>query len=283
MSLEETAAKAFLGGLQDRFRNKIDPENYALSYSGGKDSHLLWWFIKEWLHEDRITIVGVNSGFEIPEIRNRILANSDVVLHPQLHRREIKERFGIPCFSKHHDDYIYRYQHGNRSVNTMNYIEGKNPVLKLNKRARSLLLSGQLHPISNKCCVYNKEKSLQKWQKENGKKPIIGIRQAESMQRKNAYHTCLNLKTGAFTPLYDWTDDMVDLVYRVYKIPIPECYQYLERTGCAGCPYGRHVELELSLLPELQRKASIDFFRESYDVLGVDYNNIQQTMYEGEK
>ena len=282
MSLEETAAKAFLGGLQDRFRNKIDPDKYYLSYSGGKDSHLLYWFLKEWLHDDRIVIVGCNTGFEIAEVRNRILKNSDVVLHPVMHRREIKERFGIPCFSKQQDEYIYRYQHGNRSENTMRFINGENPILNLNKRARNLLLSGQLHKVSNKCCQYNKDIAMTKWGKDNGRKAIMGVRRSESQTRKAKYTSCLTAK-GQFTPLYDWTDDMVDLVYRVYKIPIPECYQYLERTGCAGCPYGRHVELELSLLPELQRKASIDFFRESYDVLGVDYNNIQTTMYQGEK
>lgn len=282
MSLETTAAYAFLGGLQDRFKNKIDPEKYYLSYSGGKDSHLLYWFIKEWLHEDRITIVSVNTGFEIPEIRNRIIKNSDVVLHPVEHRWVIKYKYGIPCFSKQQDEYIERYMKGNRSENTMRFINGENPILNLNKKARNLLLSGQLHRISNKCCKYNKDKAMEQWGKENGRKAIVGVRGTESKTRKAKYTTCLTQK-GQFTPLYDWTDEMIDLVYKVYQIPIPECYQYLERTGCAGCPYGRHIETELSLLPELQRKASIKFFRESYDVLGVDYNNIQQTMYVGEK
>ena len=59
--------KPFLDFLADRFRAKIDPEEYYLSYSGGKDSHFLLWFIKEWLHENRIQIVGVNTSFEIPE------------------------------------------------------------------------------------------------------------------------------------------------------------------------------------------------------------------------
>ena len=279
---EKEAADAFLKFLEDRFRNKINPEQYYLSYSGGKDSHLLYWFIKEWLKEDRITIVSVNTGFELAEIRNRIIKNSDVVLHPQMHRKEIKERFGIPCFSKQQDEYIYRYQHGNRSANTLKFINGENPVLNLNKKARNLLLSGQLHRVSNKCCQYNKDRSMVKWGRENGRKAIIGVRKAESQTRKAKYNSCLT-SIGNFTPLYDWTDEMVDLVYRVYQIPIPECYQYLGRTGCAGCPYGRHIETELSLLPDLQRKASIDFFHESYDVLGVDYNNIQQTMYVGEK
>ena len=272
---EKEAADAFLKFFKDRFYGKINPSEYALSYSGGKDSHLLYWIIKEYLKEDRVTVVGVNTSFEIPEIRDRIINNSDVVLKPNMHRNEIKERYGIPCFSKNHDEYIYRYQHGSRSENTMKYIMGKNPILNLNKKARTLLLEDKLHPISNKCCLENKEKPLQKWQKKNNKKAIIGIRQSESLQRKNAYHTCLNTRNGVFTPLYDWTDEMVDLVYRVYSIPIPKCYDYLSRTGCGGCPYGRNTETELAILPRLQRMNAIKFFRESYDVLGVDYNNIQ--------
>ena len=277
---EKEAAHAFLKGLEDRFRNKINPEDYALSYSGGKDSHLLYWFIKEFLEEDRITVIGVNTGTEIPEIRDRIMQNCDVVLHPEIHRDEIKKKYGIPCFSKQQDEYIYRYQHGNRTENTMKFINGQNPVLNLNKKARDLLINGSLHPVSNKCCVYSKEKPMIRWCRENRKKSIIGVRQEESKMRKSQYSSCLK-NNGDFTPLYDWSDEMVDLVYRVYGIEIPECYQYLERTGCAGCPYGRNTETELSLLPELQRKAAIRYFKESYDVLGVDYNNIQMTFYEG--
>lgn len=272
---EKEAANAFLRFFKDRFYGKIKPEEYALSYSGGKDSHLLYWIIKEYLHEDRVTIVGVNTGFEIPEIRDRILKNCDVVLHPNMHRNDIKAKWGIPCFSKHHDEYIYRYQHGSRSKNTMNYVMGLNPVLNLNRKARTLLLEEKLHPISNKCCLENKEKPLQRWQKENGKKAIIGVRKSESIQRRNAYHTCLNTNNGIFSPLYDWTDDMVDLVYRAYDIPVPRCYTYLSRTGCGGCPYGRNTETELAMLPRLQRIQTIKYFKESYDVLGIDYNNIQ--------
>ena len=282
MTEERDIANAYLKFLEDRFKTKIDPEKYYLSYSGGKDSHLLLWFIKEWLKDEKIAIVGVNTGFEIPEIRNRIIKNSDVVLHPVMHRREIKKRFGIPCFTKQHDEFIDRYQKGSRTKNTMDYIMGNNPKYKLSKKAKNMLLEGNLHRISRQCCVYNKEKAMEAWGKKNHRKAIIGVRGAESQTREDQYTSCLK-KNGDFSPLYDWSDDLVDLVYRVYKIPIPECYQYLERTGCAGCPYGRHIETELSLLPELQRKASIDFFRESYDVLGVEYNNIQMTMYQGEK
>lgn len=270
---EKEAADAFLKFLEDRFRNKIDPDKYYLAYSGGKDSHLLYWFIREWLHENRIIVVGVNTSFEIPEIRDRILKNSDVVLHPVMHRNLIKEKYGIPCFSKQQDEYIYRYQRGNRSENTMRAVIGKNPIIKLNNTARTLLLSGDLHRISNKCCEKNKETPMIKWGNKYGRKAITGVRGSESKTRKAKYTSCLH-KNGNFTPIYDWTDEMVDLVYRVYDIEIPSVYQTVDRTGCAGCPYGRRghpVENELALLPRLQRKAAIRFFKESYDVLGINY------------
>ena len=274
MSLEKLAADAFLKALEDRFKNKINPSEYALSYSGGKDSHFLYWFIKEWLGDKEIAIVGVNTGMELPEIRDRILSNSDVILHPGIHRDEVKKLYGIPCFSKKQDDYIHRYQNGNRSTNTMKYILGENPKLNLNKRGRQLLLDGKLHKISNMCCAKTKEQPLAKWQRKNGRKPIIGVRGEESMQRENAYQTCLH-QSGSFTPLYDWTSEQIDLVYRSYNIEIPRCYQYLTRTGCGGCPYGRNIETELAMMPRLQRMSAINYFRESYDVLGVEYRYIQ--------
>lgn len=270
----QTQVKPFLEFLKDRFKAKIDPERYFLSYSGGKDSHFLYWFIKEYLREERIEIVGVNTSFEIPEIRNRILQNSDTVLQPSMRRKDIKAKYGIPCYSKQQDEFIYRYQHGNRSENTMKYIMGVNSVFNLNKVARERLLSGSLHPVSNKCCYYNKELPMMQYGKETGKKSIIGVRMAESMTRKAKYKTCLS-NGGNFTPLYDFSDILIDSIYTAYGIEIPKCYIYVARTGCAGCPYGRNCESELALLPELQRKAAVNYFKESYDAKGIEYQNIQ--------
>ena len=266
--------KPFLEFLRDRFRSKIDPEEYYLSYSGGKDSHFLLWFIREYLDEQRIPIVGVNTGFEIPEIRDRILRNSDVVLKPAMSRWQIKSDYGIPCFSKQQDEYIHRYQNGSRSDNTMRAIMGQNTLFNLNNRARNLLLTGQLHKVSNKCCYYNKELPMIRYGKETGKKAIIGTRQGESATRKAKYTKCLTAK-GNFTPLYDFSDELMDGLYKEFRIEIPQCYQYLGRTGCAGCPYGRSVETEIAMLPRLQRMNTIKYFHESYDALGIDYSNVQ--------
>lgn len=79
----------YLVDLKSRF-DKIKLNTYYLSYSGGKDSHFLYWFIKEYLKRDDIKIVGINTYMEHHEIRDRILKNSDIVLYPKMKPFEIK-------------------------------------------------------------------------------------------------------------------------------------------------------------------------------------------------
>ena len=47
-------------------------------------------------------------------------------------------------------------------------------------------------------------------------------------------------------------------------------HEVLNRTGCIGCPYGRNIVKELSIVTPAQRKYAIDSFGESYSVLGVN-------------
>ena len=109
-----TNAEFYLQDLITKF-NKIKPDEYYLSYSGGKDSHLLYWFIKEYAPQFKnIKVVSVNTYMEHHEIRDRILKNSDIVLKPTMKPFEIKEKYGIPCFSKEQDFYIYYYQNAIR-------------------------------------------------------------------------------------------------------------------------------------------------------------------------
>ena len=108
----------YLEDLKSKF-NKINPKEYYLSYSGGKDSHLLYWFIKEYAKIEGIEIVGCNTGMEFKEILDRICNNSDKVLVPSISISKVKEKYGIPCFSKEQDFYIYYYQNALR--------KGKNP------------------------------------------------------------------------------------------------------------------------------------------------------------
>ena len=90
----------YLYDLKTKF-NKINPKEYYLSYSGGKDSHLLYWFIKKYAPEFKdIKVVGINTYMEHPQIRKRIYDNSDEVLLPNKKPFEIKENMGFLVFQK---------------------------------------------------------------------------------------------------------------------------------------------------------------------------------------
>ena len=267
----------YLIDLKSRF-DKIKPNTYYLSYSGGKDSHFLYWFIKEYLKREDIKIVGINTYMEHHEIRNRILKNSDVVLYPKMKPFEIKEKYGIPCFSKEQDFYIYYYQNairkGKEPSKTINdKIQGRYKTgYNISKKARDYVLSGNAHNITHLCCYYLKKKPAHDFENETGLKPILGIRGSESVMRKQQYKSCFT-KNKKFVPLYDLSDELLDKIYKKYNIEIPEVYNYICRTGCMGCPYGSYkhdTEKELKIILPQQRKFVCSLFKESYKILGIN-------------
>lgn len=267
----------YLIDLKSRF-DKIKPNTYYLSYSGGKDSHFLYWFIKEYLRRDDIKIVGINTYMEHHEIRDRIFKNCDVVLTPKLKPMEIKAKYGTPCFSKMQDDIIDRYQRGSRARSTMERIYGVDSCgrdwtkFKLNNTAKTKLLDGTLHKISPKCCKYLKKEPARAFEKETGLKPILGVRASESALRKSKYKSCFT-SDKKFTPLHDLSDEMLDKIYEKYNIEIPKIYEKVCRTGCMGCPYGswKHdTEKELAVINDNQFNFVCEYFKESYKVLGIE-------------
>lgn len=280
----------YLIDLKSRF-DKIKPNTYYLSYSGGKDSHFLYWFIKEYLKRDDIKIVGINTYMEHHEIRDRILKNSDIILKPKLKPFEIKEKYGSPCFSKIQDDFIDRYQRGSRSKSLMERIQSRQFIgrdgkvhtssFSLNKKARELLLSGKLHRVSPKCCKYLKKEPAREFEEKTGLKAILGVRGSESAMRRSQYKSCFT-KDKKFTPLHDLSDELLDKIYKKYDIEIPEVYNHICRTGCMGCPYGSYkhdTEKELALLNDNQLKFVSEYFKESYKVLGIKPQR-QMTIYD---
>lgn len=261
----------YLFDLATKF-TKINPDEYVLSYSGGKDSHLLYWFIKEYLKEDRIKIIGVNTRMEHPQISRRIIDNCDDVLIPKYKPHEVMEKYGSPCYSKLHDEYIRRYQSGSRAISTLNYVFrlDDNTRFKLPKEASYLLLNDNLHKISSKCCDYLKKKPMADYLKESNKKLIMAVKSDESQLRKARYKSCFTLD-GKFTPLWDLTEEMENAIYLYYQIEIPPIYEVLDRTGCMGCPYGKSVEKDLQLLSDNQYNYVLKLFKQSYDVRGINY------------
>jgi hypothetical protein len=230
-----------------------------------------------------IEIVSVNTFMEHKEILKRMYDNSDVVLLPNMKPFEIKEMYGSPCFSKQQDYIIECYQNGNRKPWVVERVMGvdKNGdswrKYAINNTAKRLLLSGELHKISPKCCKILKKDVFKQYEKITGKKAILGVRASEGELRRTKYNKCLS-KDGTFHPLYDLTDDLLHEIEERYSIEVPEIYKYVKRTGCMGCPYGSYLGdtiNELKLVTKEQRKFLSEYFRESYNVLGIDIELIQ--------
>lgn len=272
----------YLEDLKAKFK-KIDPTKYYLSYSGGKDSHLIYWFLKTWLKDHdyemylnykEIKIVGSNTYMEHPQILKRIQQNSDVVLKAAMKPFDIKEKYGSPCFSKAQDEKIRRYQNGLRSEASMQYINRTAySHYNLNATASKLLLSGKLHKVSPLCCKYLKKIPMQTYEKESGRHAIMGITAGEGMNRASSYKSCFT-KDKKFTPLWDLTKQLEEKIIDKYKIEVPAIYEFVGRTGCMGCPYDSwngDTQKELLLVSTNQYKFLWKYFKESYEVLGIEH------------
>ena len=294
-------AEFYLEDLKSKF-TKINPSDYYLSYSGGRDSHFLLWFIREYLHETRIPAVFSNTGMEIPEIRKRGLSNADVILKPVMKHAEIKEKYGIPLNTKNTDEWVYRYQsrkeqgisdndmpnsikyYAMRQVDAIEYgrKNGMLSMLCVNKKTSDAMIKGKLHKVSNLCCTYLKKKPALDYidkERERGitRKPILGIMGSESIIRGAKYKSCFT-KDGKFAPLWDLSEELRNKIEEYYEIPVPSVYQYVTQTGCAGCPYGQHgknkfegTNIDLSLCGVGQRKFILNYFGESYKFKGYVY------------
>lgn len=175
--------------------------------------------------------------------------NSNKVLLPTKKPFEIKEKYGIPCFSKEQDFYIYYYQkairEGRKPAKT--YIDKINGTYRtgfsISKKAREYVLSGKAHKITHLCCHYLKKEPARKFEKGTGLKPILGVRGTESGLRKKQYTSCFT-KDKKFTPLWDLTEELENEIYRKYNIEIPKIYDYVERTRMHVLPLSAVIKVK---------------------------------------
>lgn len=102
---------------------------------------------------------------------------------------------------------------------------------------------------------------------------ITGLRKAEGGLRATAYKNCFTENTGThdeYRPLFWYTNSDKEDYEKNYNIVHSKCYtEYgLKRTGCAGCPFGRDFEQELSVIEQYEPKlfkAVNNIFGDSYE------------------
>lgn len=236
-----------------------------VSFSGGKDSQVLLHIVRDLF--PNIPAVFCDTGLEYPEIRAHVKKFKNVVwLKPEKKFPEVVKNVGVAVGSKKVAMMIRRLKGylanplPSNAATTNLYMNGikrdgtKPTASKLPERFKPLLNAPFL--TSDKCCDIFKKDPFKKYEKETGRKPIIGTLVGESDQRLTSY-----LKTGcnsfekgqeASRPLSIFTTkDIWEYAWR-HNIRFAEVYYTRQigdvvidaeqRTGCMFCLFGIHLE-----------------------------------------
>ena len=249
-----------------------------VSFSGGKDSTVLLDLARR-IYPD-IPAVFVDTGLEYPEIREFVKSVGGVTwLRPKMNFRKVIETYGYPIGSKRVASNIeYGRKAAERGDTEMleHYIGGKRVNKKTGEIYTYMPLPKCLEKlyksnikVSSRCCYVMKEKPLNNYSKETGRKAIVGIMAVESKRRERAWLRtgCNNFGGSApkSKPLSFWTEQDVLQYLNKFGIPYASIYGEIKqdengkyyttgcsRTGCVFCGFGCHLEKEPNRFQRLQ-------------------------------
>jgi len=281
-------------------------DKIVCSISGGSDSDLLIDLCQKSEYRDKITYVFFDTGLEYSATKEHLDYLERTYNITIQRERAIKpiptccRTYGQPFLSKQVSEWISRLQRHNFQWEDGSLEEllqrypkcraalrwwcndfGKDREqvssfdINYNQYLKEFMMANPPQfMISNKCCKYAK-KDVAKRFKKNGNYDlsIYGVRKAEGGARKTAYKSCFSSRedeADEFRPIFWYLSDTKKLYEQHYHIVHSRCYSDygLQRTGCAGCPYGQKFEEELAVLetyePNLYRAVN-NIFRDSYE------------------
>lgn len=292
LPLEIKVAKSKL-----RIRQWVDyygEENVYISFSGGKDSTVLIDLARS--EYPNIEAVFVDTGLEYPEIKQFVKSFDNVkILRPKMSFKQVIEKYGYPMVSKEQARYLDDIRNSTEYMKIRRLEGDDKGRFKLSKKYRYLINAP--FSISNKCCDVMKKEPVKRYEKETGKKPIIGTMADESILRLQSYmkNGCnsFNGKRPISTPIGFWKQqDILEYIYTnkldiapVYGDVIKENDVYkttkCDRTGCVFCGFGVHLEKEpnrYQLLeqshPQLHKYCMENLgFEEVCEFMNIKYKN----------
>lgn len=249
---------------------EVNPKSY-ISFSGGKDSTVLLDLVHQ--VDPSIPVVYCDTGLEYQGVRDFALERANVVLRPSMRFDEVIKTYGYPVVSKEIAKKVSEARRG--SVVAAAKLRGEwmngDTLSTFNCGKWGFLLDAPFR-VSHKCCGVTKERPFLQYERETGRKPILGMLAAESATRATGW-----VKAGcnAFdsdrpksNPLSVWTtNDVLHYLVR-YRLPYASDYGCIvnednqvisavwseafpgqklhcsgcNRTGCMYCLFGVHLE-----------------------------------------
>lgn len=223
-----------------------------IAFSGGKDSTVLL-HLARILYPD-VEAVFVDTGLEYPEVKKFIsrIHPTTKVMKPKKNFKEVIDLYGYPVISKKISMGVSRYRNTKSDLQKelrlhggLNPSSGKKQHATVTKKWHHLINAP--FKISERCCDVLKKEPLRRFERETGKRPIIGTMCEESTLRTQDYlkNGCNAFKTKKpqSKPLSIWTTSDVWEFIRRYKVAYAEMYDKgVKRTGCMFCMFGVHME-----------------------------------------
>lgn len=240
-------------------------ENFAMSWSGGKDSCVMSAIVDMAVPNNKIPRVYADTALDLTIMRDFIKEQMErdsriIRIKPTVDIKEMLKQEGYPFSSKRFSETLCKYQRDGASGDWVKHYLGIHEDGKQWKgnykcpESLKYCFSPDFNiKVSDKCCKYMKENVLDNWLKANGYKyHIIGLMAEEGGRRQSV--GCFAFKSGkfrAFQPLAPLTKEWEDWFIDKYNIDICDIYKppyNNQRTGCKGCPFSKHLQEELDMM-----------------------------------
>lgn len=232
-------------------------ENVYVSFSGGKDSTVLLHLVR--ILYPQIPGVFSDTGLEFPELKEFVKTIENIVtVKPNITFPKVVTKYGFPIISKKVSRAIHDLKNPtDKNINVRNlYLTG---ITSKGDKCLSRKLAKKYYPliksdfrVSNRCCDVMKKAPLHKYEKESGRKPIIGMLAEEGDDREKSYlqNGCINWNKESCNPLGFWTEQDILRYIQLNNLPYASVYGELkevggilkfneeQRTGCIFCMFG---------------------------------------------
>lgn len=213
-----------------------------VSFSRGKDSTVLFHLARRLYPE----ILGVfcNTGNEYPDIirfvRQTQAEGANIqIIRPKLTPREVWAKYGFPLVGKESAEKVHKVR-TNPETKTSRMLMG-NTYFSLGTKWKYLV--NEPYETSQMCCSKLKKEPFHHFEKETGRRPIMGVMASESKMRAGRYvrNGGCNVfgEKPSSQPLSIWVEDDIWAYIDRFNLQIAEIYHKgAQRTGCMGCGFG---------------------------------------------